>query len=86
MITRRAVLAGLASCSLLPLIGRASTVAEYCALPEDWEMLARLVLVAHIPVVIVEAILLGVVVRYLERVKPEMLQDAGNISSNGTSH
>jgi cobalt/nickel transport system permease protein len=53
---------------------------------EDWEMLARLVLVAHIPVVIVEAILLGVVVRYLERVKPEILQDAGKISSNGTSH
>ena len=40
---------------------------------EDWATLAKLVLVAHIPVVVVEALLLGVVVSYLERVKPEML-------------
>jgi cobalt/nickel transport system permease protein len=68
---------------------------------DDWELLARLVLLAHVPVVVVEALMLGVVVRYLEKVKPEMLgvrtsrpvaagelQDcsAGNTSSNGTSH
>lgn len=40
---------------------------------EDWERLAQLVLVAHIPVVVVEGLMLGVVVRYLEKVKPEML-------------
>jgi cobalt/nickel transport system permease protein len=40
---------------------------------EDWQLLARLVLLAHVPVVIVEGLLLGVVVRYVEKVKPEML-------------
>lgn len=44
---------------------------------EDWETLARLVLLAHLPVVVVEGLLLGVVVSYLERVKPEMLGAAG---------
>jgi cobalt/nickel transport system permease protein len=40
---------------------------------EDWQLLARLVLLAHLPVVVVEGLLLGVVVRYVEKVKPEML-------------
>ena len=46
---------------------------------EDWETLAKLVLLAHVPVVVVEGLILGVVVRYLERVRPEMLgrQDSG---------
>jgi cobalt/nickel transport system permease protein len=41
---------------------------------EDWETLAKFVLLAHAPVVIVEGLILGVVVRYLEKVKPEMLK------------
>lgn len=40
---------------------------------ENWERLAQLVLLAHIPVVIVEGLLLAVIVQYLEKVKPEML-------------
>lgn len=40
---------------------------------EDWEALAKLVLLAHVPVVVIEGLVLGVVVRYLEKVKPEML-------------
>jgi len=40
---------------------------------EDWELLAKAILLAHIPVVIVEGVLLGVLVGYLENVKPEML-------------
>ncbi|MFO0824859.1 MAG: CbiM family transporter [Gemmataceae bacterium] len=40
---------------------------------ENWERLAELVLLAHIPVVLVEGLLLAVVVQYLEQVKPEML-------------
>jgi cobalt/nickel transport system permease protein len=40
---------------------------------EDWSTLARLVLLAHLPVVVVEGLILGVVVRYLEKVKPDML-------------
>jgi cobalt/nickel transport system permease protein len=40
---------------------------------EDWQTLARLVLLAHIPIVILEGAMLGVLVRYLEKVKPDML-------------
>ncbi len=40
---------------------------------EDWTTLARLVLVAHVPVVLIEGFLVGVMVSYVERVKPELL-------------
>ena len=40
---------------------------------ESWERLAQLVLLAHVPVVIIEGLMLGVLVSYLEKVKPEML-------------
>src|SRR5207302_1621918 len=40
---------------------------------ENWERLAELVLIAHIPVVIAEGLILGVVVQYLEKVKPALL-------------
>jgi cobalt/nickel transport system permease protein len=40
---------------------------------EDWSTLAKLVLLAHLPVVVVEGLMLGVIVQYLEMVKPEML-------------
>jgi cobalt/nickel transport system permease protein len=58
---------------------------------EDWGTLARLILLAHLPVVLIEGLMLGVIVRYLEKVKPEMLgaraaDHAGKTSSNGTSH
>jgi cobalt/nickel transport system permease protein len=58
---------------------------------EDWSTLAKLVLIAHIPVVLIEGAMLGVMVSYLEKVKPEMLgagisNQAGKISSNGISH
>jgi cobalt/nickel transport system permease protein len=53
---------------------------------EDWSMLAKLVLLAHLPVVLIEGLMLGVIVRYLEKVKPEMLDHSGKISSNGISH
>jgi cobalt/nickel transport system permease protein len=43
---------------------------------EDWATLAQLVLLAHLPVVLVEGLMLGVMVRYLEQVKPEMLTSA----------
>lgn len=45
---------------------------------DDWETLAKLVLLAHVPVVIVEGAVLGVVVRYLEKVKPELLGERGS--------
>jgi cobalt/nickel transport system permease protein len=46
---------------------------------EDWSMLAKLVLLAHLPVVLIEGLMLGVIVRYLEKVKPEMLDHSGKI-------
>jgi cobalt/nickel transport system permease protein len=41
---------------------------------EDWQTLAKLVLLAHVPVVLLEGAMLGVLVRYLEKVKPELLR------------
>ena len=41
---------------------------------DDWQVLAKLVLLAHVPLVVIEGLMLGVLVRYLERVKPEMLR------------
>ena len=40
---------------------------------EDWQVLAKLVLLAHVPVVVIEGLMLGVLVSYLEKVKPDML-------------
>lgn len=40
---------------------------------ENWERLAQLVLLAHVPIVVIEGLMLGVLVSYLEKVKPEML-------------
>ena len=40
---------------------------------EEWRVLAYLVLLTHLPVLVLEAGMLGVILAYLERVKPEML-------------
>jgi cobalt/nickel transport system permease protein len=50
---------------------------------EDWERLAQVLLLAHVPVVIVEALMLGVLVRYLEKVKPELLSSGERPASAG---
>lgn len=48
-------------------------VLSYAGL-EDWSRLAQLLLIANLPVVLVEAIGVGFVVRYLGKVKPEWLE------------
>jgi cobalt/nickel transport system permease protein len=40
---------------------------------EDWRELARLVLLAHLPVVVIEGLILGFTIKFLAQVKPEML-------------
>lgn len=40
---------------------------------DDWETLAKLVLLAHVPVIVIEGLILGVVIQYLEKVRPELL-------------
>jgi ABC-type Co2+ transport system permease subunit len=40
---------------------------------EDWRVLALLVFVAHLPVAVVEGIIVGFTVSFLARVKPELL-------------
>jgi len=52
---------------------------------EEWGVLARLVLLAHLPVLVLEAGMLGVILAYLERVKQEMLQPPPPPSSATTS-
>jgi cobalt/nickel transport system permease protein len=41
---------------------------------EDWHVLAQLVFVAHLPIAVVEGIVLGFTVGFLIRVKPEMVR------------
>jgi cobalt/nickel transport system permease protein len=52
---------------------------------EDWSTLAKLVLLAHVPVVLIEGAMLGVIVRYLEKVKPEMLAGERQSSASGAA-
>ena len=52
---------------------------------EDWGLLARLVLLAHIPVVVLEAGMLGVILAYIERVKPELLEYSPTTTMTMTS-
>ncbi len=40
---------------------------------EDWRSLALVVLAAHLPLAVIEGVILGFTVAFLERVKPEML-------------
>ena len=40
---------------------------------EDWPVLAQLVLLAHLPIVAIEGIIVGFTIRFLAQVKPEML-------------
>lgn len=40
---------------------------------EDWRLIVRVVFYAHLPIVVLEGIVLGFTVNYLARVKPEML-------------
>jgi cobalt/nickel transport system permease protein len=44
---------------------------------EDWQTLAKLVLLAHVPVVLLEGAMLGVLVSYLEKVKSSLLRSEG---------
>ena len=57
---------------------------------DDYEWPARVLLIAYAVLIPVEATLTGIVIQYLERVKPEWLgyrdSPSGNTSSNGTSH
>jgi cobalt/nickel transport system permease protein len=41
--------------------------------PESWRRLAQIMFVAHLPVALIEGIVLGFTVSFLARVKPEML-------------
>jgi cobalt/nickel transport system permease protein len=59
---------------------------------EDWHTLALLVFLAHLPIAVVEGIIIGFTVGFLARVKPEMLGWKGRAagswtpSTNGVAH
>lgn len=48
--------------------------------------LAGLIFAAHVPVVVVEALLTGTMLAYTTRVESHRTDETGEISSNGTSH
>ena len=77
-LARRSGLTPFAAGFLLGAGTAAATVAGNFAVlalggKADWLTLARLVLLAHVPVVVVEGFFVGFVVRYLEKVRPAML-------------
>lgn len=61
---------------------------------EDWHAIVLLVFIAHMPIVVIESIVLGFAVGFLARVKPEMLDGVPSdppsppaaVSSNGALH
>jgi cobalt/nickel transport system permease protein len=56
---------------------------------EDWTAVAVLALAAHLPVALIEGLVVGAMVNLLMRTKPEMLRirhSNGNTSASGTSH
>lgn len=98
-LVRRVGVPPFAAGCLLGLFTAAATVfGDYFVLVlggkvEDWVNLARLILLANLPVVVIEGLIVGFVVQYLNKVRPEMLntrkrddQSGATISSNGTSH
>jgi cobalt/nickel transport system permease protein len=46
---------------------------------EDWHTLALVTLVAHLPIAVIEGVVLGFVVSFLARVKPELVGWAGAV-------
>jgi len=67
------VVIGLAACLMTVLLNAGALALGG---QEDWRALVGAVLVAHMPVIAAEAVGTGVVVSYLERVKPEWLDPA----------
>jgi cobalt/nickel transport system permease protein len=67
----RGVATGMTACLLTLLLNAAALALGG---QEDWRALVGLVVVAHLPIVAVEALATGVVVGYLERVKPDWLR------------
>ncbi len=53
---------------------------------EDWRMLAIVVLAAHLPVVAVEGLMLGFLVGFLQRVRPELLRLPASFAEHTDNH
>lgn len=73
---RRVILGGF--CGALGICGAALLLALLLALSgEDFLGIARLTLLAHLPVMLIEGAMTGFIVAFLTRVKPEMLVTPG---------
>jgi cobalt/nickel transport system permease protein len=53
---------------------------------EDWPLIVRLVFYSHLPIVVLEGLVLGFSVNYLARVKPEMLGLSGVVGLEDAAH
>ena len=61
-------------CGGLGIVGSALLLALLLAFSgEDFFGVARLALLAHLPVVVIEALIAAMIIRFLHKVKPEML-------------
>lgn len=73
---RREIVFGAAAGGVAVLVAVFMLSAELLALGEGFSEIAALVLMAHLPIVLIEAAVLGTTAGYLVRVKPEMLVPA----------
>lgn len=53
---------------------------------EDWLLIVRVVFYSHLPIVVLEGVVLGFTVNYLARVKPEMLGLHGVVDLENSAH
>lgn len=47
---------------------------------EDWQRLAQLILLAHLPIIAIEGLIVGFIVQYLAKVRPDLLPSTQGLS------
>lgn len=71
-----ALLAGFAAGSVAVLVAAAALAVEVALVGEDFEVISDLILVANLPLAVVEGLLTAFTIQFLVRVRPEMLAKA----------
>jgi cobalt/nickel transport system permease protein len=78
---------GFAAGSLAILGGTALLAAALMTTGEAFEKVAKLTVLAHVPVAVIEGLITGAVVAFLRQVRPELLDaPIGNSSEEGPAH
>jgi cobalt/nickel transport system permease protein len=74
---------GLLSATAVVLAALFNSLILYFGGIADWRVIATTSLLAHLPIAVVEGVLTGIVVGFLEKVKPEMLNRSPSTKDDG---